>query len=463
MEQQLPRGCPMLRRKCLPKTLLSLALVSVIAVPVFADSYARVVRLSDVQGNVQIDRNAGQGFENAFPNLPLTQGIKIRTQERGEAALEFEDGSTVRLAPNTTVELPQLLLRDSGVKFSTVNLQEGTAYVNFLGTKDNVLEMIFARESVTMMRAVHLRIAMADVDAAVAVFKGEASVTSPKGTVEVNKNHTASFDLLDDRYTVASGVDESLYDSWEKQQSQYQQQYSNLNSDSYSSYSPYAYGSSDLNYYGNFFSLPGYGTLWQPYFTGAGWDPFMNGAWAFYPGLGYGWVSGYPWGWTPYHYGSWLYVPMYGWAWQPGGSWMGWNTLPVILNGPAGFVRPRPPLLPGRRIFAVNRGPAPVLKGSKVQITNNSAGLGVPRGIIRNLGQLSHHVEQTGFVNARVPTATTQTGFWHTSTAPMSRMGSSMGHGVSSMSHGVSSVGHSMGGAMGGGGHASGGGGGAHR
>ena len=50
------------------------------------------------------------------------------------------------------------------------------------------------------------------------------------------------------------------------------------------SYSPYAYGSSDLNYYGSFYNIPGYGMMWQPYLVGAGWDPFMNGSWVWYPG-----------------------------------------------------------------------------------------------------------------------------------------------------------------------------------
>ena len=405
------------------------------ALPASADSHARAVRLSDVQGNVQIDRNTGQGFENAFVNLPLTQGVKIRTQDRGQAALEFEDGSTVRLTPNTLVELPQLVLRDSGVKFSTVKLQEGTAYFDFLGTKDNVLELTFARESLTLTQPIHLRVAMADVDAMLAVFKGQASITGPKGTVEVNKNHTASFDLLDDHYTVASGIDEFPYDSWDKQEAQYHQQYGK----STSSYSATGYGTADLNYYGNFFTVPGYGMLWQPYFIGAGWDPFLNGAWAFYPGSGYSWVSAYPWGWTPYHCGAWNYLSMYGWAWQPGGACMPLNTFPVILNAPRGFVRPRPPLLPGHRIFPLNRGPVLVHTGNKVQIASDSAGLGIARGSIRNLGQLSGRVEQTGFVTTRVHTASSSTGWWHTGTAPVAHVGSSMGHGLSS-------AGHSMGG-----------------
>ena len=85
----------------------------------FADSQARVVRLGDAQGDVRVDRNTGQGYEKAFLNLPLTQGMKIQTGDDGRAALELEDGSTLRLTPNTVLEIPQLSLRDSGIKVST--------------------------------------------------------------------------------------------------------------------------------------------------------------------------------------------------------------------------------------------------------------------------------------------------------------------------------------------------------
>ncbi len=121
------------------KLLLSAALASslFVTVPSFADSQARVVRLSDVQGDVQIDRNVGQGLEKAFLNLPITQGAKVQVGKDGRAEVEFEDGSTLRVTPNTVIDFPQLSLRDSGTKVSAVHLQEGTAYVNFAGAKDD--------------------------------------------------------------------------------------------------------------------------------------------------------------------------------------------------------------------------------------------------------------------------------------------------------------------------------------
>jgi hypothetical protein len=174
----------------------------------------------------------------------------------------------------------------------------------------------------------------------------------------------------------------------------------------YNGYSPYAYGVSDLNYYGNYFYAPGYGMCWQPYFTGMGWDPFMNGAWMWYPGFGYTWVSAYPWGWTPYRYGSWLFLTGYGWVWQPGSSWAGWNTIPVVVNPPRSFKPPQPPAGPGQTII-VNRGPIAAPSGisrSRLIIRDESAGLGIPRGSIRNLDKISQQVKTDGSVTATIHT-----------------------------------------------------------
>src|SRR4029077_16145599 len=104
-------------------TLLALAVLACwLAVPSFADSQARIVRLSQVDGDVQIDRNAGNGYEKAFINLPIIQGAKIRSGSDGRAEVEFEDGSTLRITPGSVVEFAVLALRDSGVRASTLNL-----------------------------------------------------------------------------------------------------------------------------------------------------------------------------------------------------------------------------------------------------------------------------------------------------------------------------------------------------
>jgi ferric-dicitrate binding protein FerR (iron transport regulator) len=112
-----------------------------------ADSHARIVRLSDVQGSVQIDRNTGQGYEKATVNMPLVEGMKLAAKAEGRAEVEFEDGSTVRITPNTKLNSTRWSLQDSGAKVSTVTLTEGLAYFDYSAKqKDNAFTVIFKDE-----------------------------------------------------------------------------------------------------------------------------------------------------------------------------------------------------------------------------------------------------------------------------------------------------------------------------
>ena len=373
------------------------------SLPAFSDSQVRIVRLSYVEGSVQIARASASGFDKALLNLPVAQGATLRSGTDGRAEVEFEDGTTIRLAPNSKAEFPQLSLRDSGGRVSAVQVKLGTVYVDYAGEKNEEFTILFSHEKLALTRSAHLRIGISDSDATVAVFKGEIQIEGPSGTVEVGKGRTASFDFLNnDRQSLAKGIDEDSYDTWDKQQDQYHLRYA---SNSYSNYSPYAYGVSDLNYYGNFFNAPGYGMMWQPYFAGVGWDPFMDGAWAFNPGWGYGWVSAYPWGWTPYHYGTWIFLPGQGWAWQPGGVWTTWYAQPRVTNAPKNFSLPQAPMRGGTTVV-VNRGPVLTNhSGSKLVIRNNSAGLGVPRGEVNNLARVSQQAQVRGAVTERVHAA----------------------------------------------------------
>jgi len=379
-------------------------LTILLTISLFADSRARIVRLSDVEGTVQVDRNTGQGFEKAFLNMPISQGMRLQTQDDGRAEVEFEDGSTFRLTPDSQVDFDQLSLRDSGAKVSSVEIENGTAYLNFRGKSDDEFTLDFGDETLTATRPAHLRVRVSDQQATLAVLKGEVSVSGPSGSVDLSRRKSATFDLSnDDQYTVADNYESDPYDSWDKQQQQYQDRY--MSSNSYTD-TTYNYGMSDLNYYGNYVDVPGYGFLWQPYFTGYGWDPYANGAWVFYPGYGYNWVSAYPWGWAPYHSGSWVFLPGQGWFWQPGGAWTGWNVVPRFVNPPARYNPPKPPPKAGGTVV-VNHGPTPPVAPPvrKMTIRNDSAGLGVPRGSVLNLGKVSQQVNENGSAIVKMHTS----------------------------------------------------------
>jgi FecR protein len=380
--------------------LVTVAVFLLASVPAFSDSEVRAVRLSFVEGGVQVTHGSSRDFEKAMINLPITQGTRLRTSEDGRAEVELEDGSTIRLAPNSSIEFPELVLRESGGKASTIEIGKGVVYVDFAGEKNEEFTLQFGKEKLSLAHSARMRITVSEEGASVAVFKGDIQIEGPSNTLALKKNQTGNFDFAnDDHATLVKDIEQEPLDAWDKQQSDYHLRYA---SNSYQSYLPYSYGTADLAYYGNFFSAPGYGMLWQPYFVGVGWDPFMDGAWAFNPGWGFGWVSSYPWGWTPYHYGTWVFLPAYGWVWQPGGTWTGLHMQPRVLNPPSGFKVPQAPTT-GTRTLIVNRGAgSTTVGGNKVVIRNNSAGMGVPRGQVNNLAKASQQVQARGTVTEHV-------------------------------------------------------------
>ena len=413
---------------------------ALLALPAAAGSQARIVRLSDVQGGVQIDKNAGLGFESAFANLPITQGTQLRTRENGRAEIEFEDGSTVRVTPNTTVDFSTLGSSDGGKRTSAIDLVEGKVYINWLGKSGDELTLRFSHERVELKQAAHFRVASSPSTAEVASFKNELEVVGPSGTTKVGKKKVVSFDVnSDDSATLAKKFENDPYDEWDKQAVEYHDQYSRNNS------TPYGYGYSDLSYYGGYNNVAGYGTLWQPFFAGAGWNPYMDGAWSWYPGMGFMWASAYPWGWMPYYYGNWMFVPGFGWGWQPGG----WNTwrggIHYVGAAAVGF---RPPVTPSATVstVVVGRGGPIATKAQPMRtiVMNGSAGLALPRGSVSNLHQLNEQVARTGSVQLHAAPAF----------AASSHVGS---YGYSGPAHAMGSVGHasaaSAGHAAGGGGH----------
>jgi hypothetical protein len=353
--------------------LLLATLVSLLpwAVPAAAaldtkDTNIRIVRLSYVNGDVQLDRRQGQGYEQAILNMPIVQGSRLWT--RGEDALaevEFEDGSSLRLTPGSSVEFQELLLRGSGEKATSVELESGTAYFDIRSHMGD-FTVTSGGQQISVTHPARFRVFGGNGDFKVAVYKGSLNVRSGDNQIAVLSGETFTLDSSDPRhYNLAKSIAEGSYDDWNQERARYALSYtsaSTYTADSYSnSFSPaYSYGLADLAYYGNYSYAPGWGWMWRPYYVGAAWNPFMDGSWAWYPQFGYAWVSPYPWGWMPYRYGAWNFVPGYGWGWMPGPTWNRWAPVTGVNHPPVGWAAPHAPLLapqPGSPgIVTVGRG-----------------------------------------------------------------------------------------------------------
>jgi FecR protein len=463
------------------RKMLSLGVAFAAALTVntaWADSKARIVRLSEVQGTVQMDRAAGDKFSKAFINLPVIEGSRVRTGGDGRAEVEFEDGSTLRLTPGTEVDFARLTLGDDGNKLNTVVLVSGTVYANVHAKKahdknGDQFVVNFARESVAVPEAAHFRLELDGANkATLAVFKGKCSATLPSAQFDVSEKHSATIKFAkntlsndgatdeasrndtpnggnkgeeakasndandaNDTFVIAKNYKSEPADAWDREQSEYHDRNASTASSARLS-SPYSYGMSDLNYYGNFMNVPGYGSVWQPYLVGANWSPFQDGGWAFYPSVGYMWVSGYPWGWMPYRYGNWMFATGFGWVWQPG-AWNSYYTMPTVVNAPVATKLPAPPTT-GHQIVMVGRGLSTNPAEGTVRvltISPGSAGYGVPRGSIDHLNHISRKVDRTSrpvMVSTAPPISTApapSTGFG--GMAPINRAGAAS-PGVSS-------------------------------
>ncbi len=311
-----------------------------------ADSQARIVRLSYVEGSVQL-AHPGSPFENATLNVPIVEGDQLRAGSDGWAEIEFEDGSTIRLTPGSALVFSELRLLSSGSTATSVDLDQGEAEFKVNRHEDSQFNVTARHKTIVLKHSGRFRVTTLNSEPLeVVVWNGEVGVLDPASDQEVTvkKKETFALDLLDtNRYDLEKVAAADGLDQWSAQRDEYLSTYAKRGN--YAN-SPYQYGVSDLNYYGQYFDVPGYGTMWQPYGVNVGWDPFANGYWNFTPG-GYVWVSAYPWGWMPYRFGYWRFVNGYGWLWQPplAAGWRNWNSCPPVLNAPVGFRPPVPPAI----------------------------------------------------------------------------------------------------------------------
>ncbi len=324
----MKRGYPVLLMILIAACLV---LAAVSPAPASDYSYARVVRLSLVDGDVRVARpeNENEGevaWEQAVINLPIQQGYSIATGQ-GRAEIEFESGATARLAENSLLQFTELALSNGG-RITRLTLTQGTTtfYANL--SRDDSFVVATPHLQVVVPQNARFRVDVSDEGAEVSAFKGEVEVDSRAGTTRLTKDHSLYYRTSDpDQVAIDRLSKTDNWDRWVADRDEVIHTASN-NTLQYVS-SPYNYGLSDLYNYGSWYQFGGYGLCWRPYGAGFDWSPFWFGRWAFLPGFGWTWVSNEPWGWLPYHYGRWAFSPTLGWLWVPG-HWRSWQ--PAVVN-----------------------------------------------------------------------------------------------------------------------------------
>jgi len=335
---------------------------------------ARAVRLSYVDGKVQLNQGGQVIATQAVINAPLFVGTQITTGDDGKAEVQLEDGSVARLSPNSTVTLKTLTGEGSG-GVAEMELDRGLAYFELQGgDQSGQIRVLFGDSAVTSSGFSVIRVNMDNPPGAMAVFSGNAHVDRASGgSLDLHGGETADFNGANPANPdVADAIQPDSWDAWNSDRD------SALNSEASSrtqATSDLAGANasnpawSDLDASGNWYNVPNQGYVWSPYeATNPGFDPYGNGAWIGTPGYGYAFASGYGWGYMPYQCGAWNFYNSFGWGWAPGlggcSPWWGMGFYPGPIFGimPIGYRPIRRPIggpgggLPGHPI-PVNRTP----------------------------------------------------------------------------------------------------------
>jgi hypothetical protein len=471
-----------------------------------APAAARAVRLSSVDGSVQLSTGNQVLADGAVANTPLFEGTRVVTADDGRAEIQFEDGSVARLSPNSALTLT--VLRGAGPNGQAeMTLDGGLGYFELQnGPQSGAMSVKFGDSAVTASGFTVLRINLDNAPGELAVFSGNAHLDRGSAlAVDMHGGESVALSANDaTRYTLNETIEPDSWDSWNSDRDQVLTSESAVRTGAANNYAQSSNPAwNDLDANGNWYNVPGQGNIWSPYdASNPGWDPYGSGNWMYSPGYGYTFVSGNSWGYLPYSCGMWNWYDSFGWGWAPGiggcNPWWGSGIYigPNIGVGFGGYRPPMRPRRPGRvasgTLIAVNRRPMPVtgplpardrttvvkIAGYDVQaihpvsprpVYDHSASGFVNRTVVTNVGSVpasgQGRVTSGPTFGASRAGSASASGSRGSSTST-ARSSSSSAHSSSSSSSAASHVSSGGGGfsapAAGGGSHVGGGGGGHH-
>lgn len=274
-----------------------------------------VARISLVAGSVSVLRQGQGQWTKAVLNTPLVQGDEVYIAGGGRAEIEFDYADTIRLASGADVKLTEF---DQGKL--QLQLKGGTASYTAVGPSFLSNEIDTPNMSVRLIHAGTVRIDVVDAShTSATVWDGTAQVFTPSGSVNVDAGQQIQVaGSTNPQFRVVAAPAEDAWDHWVNQREKRVLEASDYN-DHY--LSEQEEGGADLDTYGQWVQVPGYGRCWRPWGEAVGWSPYYYGQWEWMPFYGWTWVSYEPWGWAPYHYGRWFWEASIGWCWWPGAFW----------------------------------------------------------------------------------------------------------------------------------------------
>ena len=234
--------------------------------PVATPTYAQIVRLSLVEGDVRLLRsnekgNPGKTWELAAVNVPLETGFTLATGT-GRAEIEFEDGSTAYLADNSVLTFSSLTTRNT-IPDTQMLLVSGAIIVHLQPAAG---ESFLLRTETASLTTVYPRKSYVRVNS----YLDGLSVT-PQESLTINMANAQPLEMdpgktllypFHGRPTSTEAI-HANFDTWvtDRVAARNTDTAAALKASGLSAPIP---GLVDLNHYGTFFSCGSWGTCWEP-------------------------------------------------------------------------------------------------------------------------------------------------------------------------------------------------------
>jgi len=307
------------------------------------------VAFSDSLPNTEATDDNAQWIA-AVPNQPFSEGDRIYTRDNAHTSLAFSGRNFARLNPNTSLDVvsledrrTQLALRDGSAMFDVGYLQPNEIFE--VGTPNGAIN--FDQPGLYNVGFDN------NGGVLVSVLSGLAQVVGLGGSGQVNKGEMLTLVGQAASQLALSRLNpqDAGYQVDDYYRNQYPNSYDGRYNNNYDAYvsDPYYYdpyrrdasyqyanssipGLNDLDYYGDWQNIDGYGNAWRPR-VDSGWVPYQQGQWTNDYPYGPTWVSSEPWGYAPYHYGRWANVGNQ-WYWIPEAQ----NTTPRYAPALVAFV-----------------------------------------------------------------------------------------------------------------------------
>ena len=308
--------------------------VVLVCTPAFAqndDPYIQLTRISLIEGNVGYQRVPDEEWVAASVNMPLEPGDRIYTGNGGRVEVEFEEGSVMRLAESTDIEI--------------LALDEDFVHVRMLlGMVSITVEKNAAFEISTPAAAFSAE------DDGIYRFEvaesGRGDAVARKGRLEAVNDNISRVIRTGELIRVYPGAMDaeiasySRRDAWDEWTDR--RDADRRPTSSVGRYIPdnVSIGVAELDRNGRWVYVTNYGWGWVPHSVTSNWAPYSVGRWVYRPRFGWTWVSYESWGWLPYHYGRWYRDSRVGWIWIPGDgvAFRFWSPGLVVFYRGSGWV-----------------------------------------------------------------------------------------------------------------------------